>query len=82
MPAVRKSATGIVHVAVSAEQRRHTPGLATGALLLLPLGIAGLASIARHPSGGPRRAAIGGAIGLATGVASFVGLRLRAARAR
>jgi len=73
---------GIVHVAVSADQRPYTPGLATSLAFLLPLGLGGLGSIARHPQGGTRQAAVGAAVGLATGLASFVGLRLRAARGR
>jgi hypothetical protein len=74
-------ANGVLHAVVSARGRRYTPGLATGLAVLLPLGVSGLVSIARHPGGGMRRAAAGGAIGLATGVVSFLALRRRARRA-
>jgi uncharacterized protein with HXXEE motif len=73
-------ANGVLHTVVSARARRYTPGLATGLGLLLPLGTSGLVSIARHPAGGLRRAATGAAIGLATGVVSFLALRRRARR--
>jgi uncharacterized protein with HXXEE motif len=75
-------ANGVLHVVVSARRRRYTPGLATGLALLLPLGSAGIVAIARHPAGGVRRAAVGAALGLASGVASFLALRLRAASRR
>jgi len=75
-------ANGVLHAVVTARQGRYTPGFVTGVAMLLPLGGIGLSSIARHPQGGARKAVIGGALGLATGLVSFVGLRLRAARGR
>jgi hypothetical protein len=69
-----------IHVRETVRARRYTPGTATAATLLAPIGFAGLAAIARHPRGGARPAAIGAAAGLGSGVAMFELMRLRLRR--
>lgn len=74
-------ANGAMHVALAARRRERNPGAVSSALLFLPLGVAGLAAIARDPRGGARPVAIGLAVGAASGVGTFAAMRLRLARA-
>jgi hypothetical protein len=73
-------ANAAVHVAVTARARRYTPGIATSVTLLIPLGAATLATVAREHG----RAAVvrGAALGLAAGLPPFVALWVRAKRVR
>ena len=78
-------ANGAMHVGLAARRRCWNPGAVTSATLFLPLGVAGLAAIARDPRGGARPVAIGLAVGAASGLGTFAGMRARlrrAARAR
>ncbi|ADB48600.1 HXXEE domain-containing protein [Conexibacter woesei] len=74
-------ANGAMHVALAVRRRERNPGAVTSALLFLPLGVAGLAAIARDPRGGTRPVVIGLAVGAASGVGTFAAMRRRLARA-
>ncbi|MDO8186282.1 HXXEE domain-containing protein [Conexibacter sp. JD483] len=73
-------ANGAMHVGLAARRRRWNPGAVTSATLFLPLGIAGLAAIARDPRGGRRPLAIGLAVGAASGIGTMAGMRARLRR--
>jgi len=75
-------ANGLMHVGLALRDRRWNPGAATSALLFLPLGVAGLAAIARDPRGGRRPLAVGVAVGALSGAGTFVGMRAKLARRR
>lgn len=70
----------VMHLGLAARDRRWNPGTVTSATLFLPLGVAGLAAIARDPRGGRRALAIGLAVGLASGVGLGAGMRARVKR--
>lgn len=75
-------ANGLMHVGLAARARRPNPGTVTSALLFVPLGAAGLAAIGRHPQGGARPVAIGLAVGAASGLGTFAGMKARLAARR
>lgn len=76
------AANGAMHVTLAARRRRWNPGAVSSATLFLPLGVGGLAAIARDPRGGARPVAAGVAFGLASGVGLMAGMRARLARSR
>lgn len=73
-----------MHVGWAIRNRRYDPGLATGALFLLPLGLTGLRSLARDPEARRGRIAAGAVAGLvfAAGMAPFFKLRLAKRKGR
>ncbi|MBB4660894.1 hypothetical protein BDZ31_000467 [Conexibacter arvalis] len=73
-------ANGLMHVGLALRDRRWNPGAASSALLFLPLGVGGLAAIARDPRGGARPVAVGLAVGAASAVGTFAAMRARLAR--
>jgi hypothetical protein len=75
-------ANGAMHVGLAVRRRRWNPGTVTSATLFLPLGVAGLAALARDPRGGRRPLAIGLAVGAASGIGTMAGMRARLRRAR
>jgi hypothetical protein len=68
-------ANAAFHVAQSARFRRYTPGFATALLMLAPVGLAGLAAIARRA--GARPVLAGAAVGLGASAAQVEMLRRR-----
>jgi hypothetical protein len=66
-----------LHLATAARTRRYNPGAATSALLLAPLGLGGLAALARRPEVRARELTAGVAVGVAGSVALFALMRRR-----
>ncbi|MBN8866802.1 MAG: HXXEE domain-containing protein [Solirubrobacterales bacterium] len=71
-----------LHIGWAVRNRRFDPGLATGALALLPVGICGLRKLARDPEVSRRRLGAGVVAGVAfaAGMAPFFKARLKRAR--
>ncbi len=70
-------ANGILHVGAAISQRRSNPGVVTGALLLGPVGAAGIVRQLRDPRLPRRRVAAGAAAGAGISAALFATLRRR-----
>jgi hypothetical protein len=75
-------ANAAMHLGLAARRRRYNPGTLTSALIFVPLGVAGLAAIARHPRGGAAPTAAGIAGGALMAVATMARMRRRLARRR
>lgn len=71
-----------MHLGKALGSRRYNPGTATSALVFVPLGVAGLAAIARHPRGGARPVAVGVAAGVGSGVGLLATMKRRVAKRR
>lgn len=90
---VRRPATGAavlsllvgnaaLHLGFAVRTRRRNPGAVTSALLLAPLGAAGLVALARDSRAPSRQVALGAAAGVAGSVGMMVAMRRRLARRR
>jgi hypothetical protein len=66
-----------LHVALTIRARRYTPGVATSVVALGPVGVAGLAALARDPRVGTRTATLGAVAGIASGSLMLTTLRRR-----
>lgn len=68
-----------LHVGWAIKQRRYDPGLVTGALALLPVGLAGLRGLFKDPEAEPVQTGAGLAAGVifAAGMAPFFKRRLK-----
>jgi uncharacterized protein with HXXEE motif len=75
-------ANAAMHLGLAARRRRRNPGTVTSALVFVPLGVAGLRAIARHPRGGRRPVAVGLALGALSGAGTFAVMRRRVAGRR
>jgi hypothetical protein len=66
-----------LHVALTIQARRYTPGVATSVVALGPVGVAGLVALARDPRVGTQTATLGAVAGIASGSVMLTTLRRR-----
>lgn len=71
-----------MHLGLAARRRSYNPGTLTSALVFVPLGVAGLAAIARHPRGGLKPTAAGLLGGALMGVGTITRMKRRLAKRR
>jgi len=71
-----------MHLGLAARTRTRNPGAVTSALLLAPLGVAGLAALARDRRAPTRQVALGAGLGVAGSIGMMAGMRARLALSR
>ncbi len=70
-----------MHLGIAARTRRRNPGAVTSALLLAPLGVAGLRALAHDECAPSRQVAVGALAGVAGSVGMMAAMRFRLRRA-